>query len=98
MKRRAPELLVLAMDIGTSSTRSALFDERTQRIESTCASETYAVRYTDDGGAELKPETLRRAAQLCLRKTLAARARSTVLKKIPIAAISGSGFWHSLLG
>ncbi|MEY2480764.1 MAG: gluconokinase [Verrucomicrobiota bacterium] len=86
------------MDIGTSSTRSALFDERGNRIAATSASEKYAARYTVDGGAELKPETLRRAAESCLRQTLAARTRSTLLRRVPIAVISGSGFWHSLLG
>jgi gluconokinase len=98
MSRRAPELLLLAMDIGTSSTRTALFDEHAQRIAATSASEKYAVRYSTDGGAELKPETLRRAARFCLRQTLAARTRSTLLRRIPIAAVAGSGFWHSLLG
>ena len=98
MPRTAPELLILAMDIGTSSTRSALFDQGGRRIAATSASEKYATRYTADGGAELKPEMLRRAATSCLRRTLAARARSTSLCRVPIVAIAGSGFWHSLLG
>jgi gluconokinase len=98
MPRTAAELLILAMDIGTSSTRSALFDQSGRRIATTSASEKYAARYTSAGGAEIKPETLRRAATACLRQTLAARLRSTALRRVPIAAITGSGFWHSLLG
>jgi len=32
MRRGAPEFLVLALDIGSSSTRSALFDEKARMI------------------------------------------------------------------
>lgn len=93
-----PELLVLAMDIGSSSTRSALFDEKGRAFAETSASREYAVRYTADGGAELSPVLLRRASAECLRKTLQARRASPSLRKIPIAALGASAFWHSLLG
>jgi gluconokinase len=93
-----PELLVLAMDIGSSSTRSALFDENGRGLAGTSASREYAVRYTADGGAELSPVLLRRASAECLRKTLQARYASPSLRKIPIAALGASAFWHSLLG
>jgi gluconokinase len=98
MSRRAPEILVLAMDIGSSSLRTALFDERGQRIFETSASRDYAVRYTPDGGAELSPVVLRRAAANCLHETLNVYRAARSLKKIPIAAVGGSAFWHSLLG
>jgi gluconokinase len=95
---RCPELLVVAMDIGSSSTRSALFDENGRALAGTGASREYAVRYTADGGAELSPMLLRRASADCLRKTLQARRASPSLRKIPIAALGASAFWHSLLG
>jgi len=95
---RRPELLVLAMDIGSSSTRSALFDEKGRMLAGSSASREYAVSYTADGGAELSPLTLRRASAACLRKTLQARRASPPLRKIPIAAVGASAFWHSLLG
>ena len=95
---RRPKLLVLAMDIGSSSTRSALFDENGRAVAGTAASREYAVRYTADGGAELSPMLLRRASAECLRKTLHTRGASPSLRKIPIAALGASAFWHSLLG
>ena len=93
-----PELLVLALDIGSSSTRSALFDENGRVLAGSGASREYAVRYTADGGAELSPPLLGRAAAECMRKTLQARRASPSLRRIPIAALGASSFWHSLLG
>lgn len=95
---RHPELLVLALDIGSSSTRSALFDENGRVLAGSGASREYAVRYTADGGAELSPSLLSRASAECLRKTLQARRASPSWRRIPIAAVGASAFWHSLLG
>ncbi|MDP9003362.1 MAG: FGGY family carbohydrate kinase, partial [Verrucomicrobiota bacterium] len=95
---RRPELLILAMDFGSSSTRSALFDEKGRMVTGTGASREYVVSYSADGGAELSPLTLLRAASRCLRRTLPARRASPSLRKIPIAALGASAFWHSLLG
>jgi len=85
------------MDIGTSSTRSALFDGKGQALAKTVASREYAVRYGTDGAAELAPNLLLRASRLCLRETLR-ESHAKPLRKIPIAAVAGSAFWHSLLG
>ncbi len=97
MSRQNPNLLVFAMDLGSSSTRTALFDETGRSLTGTEASRPYAVAYSADGGAELSPAQLRRAAVACLKETLGARLRSARLRKIPIAAVTGCGFWHSLL-
>ncbi|MEY2563312.1 MAG: gluconokinase [Verrucomicrobiota bacterium] len=94
---RRPELLVLAMDLGSSSTRSAFFDESGQVLPGTGASRNYAISYSADGGAELSPLTLRHAAAECWRRALQTRRESPSLRKIPIAAVSASAFWHSLL-
>jgi gluconokinase len=95
---RRPELLVLALDIGSSSTRSALLDESGRILAGTGASRAYSVRYTADGGAELSPSFLSRASAACLRKTLHARRASQSLRNISITALGASAFWHSLLG
>jgi gluconokinase len=97
MPRPAPEALVLALDIGSSSTRSALFDEKARMIAGSDARREYAVRYSADGGAELSPLDLRQAARACFTETLRAH-RSSRLSKILIAGVGGSAFWHSLLG
>jgi gluconokinase len=91
LSRRGAEGLVLALDIGSSSTRSALFSEAGVRPVETSAARQYAIKYTEDSGAELDPAVLLGAARACVRETL--RARSA-----PIVAVAGSAFWHALLG
>jgi gluconokinase len=97
MRGRAPEILVLAMDIGSSSTRSALFNEKARPVTGTDARREYSVQYSANGGAEVSPFVLRQAARDCLRKTLHAQ-RSSRLSRIPIVGVGASAFWHSLLG
>jgi gluconokinase len=97
MRRRAPEFLVLAIDIGSSSTRSALFDDKARMVIGTDARREYAVQYSADGGAEVSPIRLREAARNCVRETLQAH-RASHLRKVPVVAVGGSAFWHSLLG
>jgi gluconokinase len=90
--------LVLAIDIGTSSLRTALFDGRAQRFIQTTAQQTYSLRVTADGGAELSPQTLRRTLLSCLARTLRIYRSDRALRSRPIVAIGTSCFWHSLLG
>lgn len=96
MRRRSPQSLVLAIDLGSSSVRSALFTETGAREEATMGSRHYAIRYAADGAAELDAALLRGGAKQCIAATL--RARSTELHGLPITAVSGSAFWHGLLG
>ena len=91
MQRRRPEPAVLAIDLGTSSVRTALFDVRAQRIPGSGASQMYRVRHTIEHGAELDPALLLRATRKCLRQT------RSITNDAP-RAVAGSGFWHSLLG
>ena len=97
MRRRAPKILVLALDIGSSSTRSALFDEKARLMGGTDARREYAVEYSADGAAEISPYRLLTAVRACLRETLRER-RSPPLSRIPIIGVGASAFWHSLLG
>jgi gluconokinase len=87
---------VLAMDLGSSSTRTALFDQRGRRLSQTEAAAAYAITYTTDGGAELSPLTLRRAAVRCLSSTLKSHQRRR--RRPPVTALAVSSFWHGLLG
>lgn len=80
------------MDIGSSSTRSAIFDERCRLVPASLASRKYAVTYGADGAAELDPQSLLRAVRLCVRETQSHASGA------PISAISASAFWHGLLG
>jgi gluconokinase len=98
MRKSRAELLILGIDMGSSSTRTALFDHKARRLPETGASVSYGVRYTSDGGAELSPFILRRAAARCLAETLRKHRASPAFRKIPVAAIGGSSLWHALLG
>ena len=84
--------VVLAIDLGTSSVRSALFDARAQIIPGSKANQAYRVRHSAAHAAELDPAILLRATKHCLRQT------RTCLTTKEHPAIAGSGFWHSLLG
>jgi gluconokinase len=90
--------LVLALDIGTSSTRTALFDDHAHRILPTTAQQKYRLHTTPDGGAELDPAVLLRAARHCLDQTMRVHRSDPALRRRPIAGIGVSSFWHSLLG
>ena len=61
------------------------------RIAGSSASQTYRVRHTIEHGAELDPAVLLHATRKCLRQT------SRLTNDKP-RAITGSAFWHSLLG
>ncbi len=87
MNRRRAEPALLAIDIGTSSVRTALFDENAQAIPSSRASAKYHLCHSSDYGAVLDPAQLLRGTKRCLRLT-----------NSRIETVTGSGFWHSLLG
>ena len=82
-------MLVLALDIGSSSTRTSLFDQRGRAVAGSETRRKYSLQYTADRGAELSPVALRRAVRACVRETA---------RKKEIEAIGGSAFWHGLLG
>lgn len=90
--------LVLALDLGTSSTRSALFDASSNRLLETTAQQSYPLLTTPDGGAELEPADLLAAATQCLEQTLQVYRKDPKLRGRPIAGIGVSCFWHSLIG
>jgi gluconokinase len=98
MRNSRAKSLALAIDIGSSSTRTALFDQSGRRLALTNASEHYSIRYTSDGGADLSPLILRRAAKHCISVTLRNWRDSRTLGRVPISAVGGSAFWHGLLG
>ena len=77
--------MILALDLGTSSARSALFDARGQRIADSLRQEQYHLRTAADGTAELDP-----AVVLATVQRLLADRRAD--------GVGISCFWHSLLG
>jgi gluconokinase len=87
---------ILALDIGTSSTRSAIYDAKGLRVMATTAQFSYPLVAGPDGQAELRPVDIDRAVARAFAETL--RAWRKTKSPAPIAAIGVSCFWHSLLG
>jgi gluconokinase len=85
---------VLAIDMGTSSTRALIFDSMGRAIPGTEAQLPYDVRTTADGGVEIDPSLLMRHTAECVDFAVRAAAE----QQIPIALVAVSCFWHSLLG
>ena len=98
MSKGRSDFLVLAVDMGSSSTRTAIFDQDARRLPQTDAAEHYSIRYTADGGAELSPIILRRAVARCIATTLHAQRQTRRGPHAPVAALAASSFWHGLLG
>ena len=94
----ATDPLVLALDLGTSSTRTGLFDLEGRRIATTTAQQTYPLLTSADGAAELDPGVLLRAVMHCLDQTIHAYRADPLLRGRPIEGIGVSCFWHSLVG
>lgn len=80
------------MDIGTSSVRTALFDEDARRLRGTLAQRQHTVSHSDDGAAEFDAREIEHGVEQCLAATLA-RAHGR-----PVTAVGVSSFWHSLMG
>ncbi|MCE9609396.1 MAG: gluconokinase [Chthoniobacter sp.] len=90
--------LLLALDLGTSSTRTALFDTRAQRLAGTTAQHTYPLLSSADGAAEIEPGALLSAVLRCLEQTLQRYRTEPALRGRRIEGVGVSCFWHSLVG
>src|SRR3712207_1604239 len=94
MTTAPPTPLILALDVGTSSTRTILFDRDAQMVEGQEVKRPYRLRTTPDGGVEADADEL---------VAIAADAIDEALRMAgplagSIAAVGISCFWHSLMG
>lgn len=85
---------VLAIDIGTSSSRAAVYDARGERLLPTTFQIAYPLQSGADGRAELRPADVANAVDKVVAQSLAAFAKAGGKE---IAAVGVSCFWHSLL-
>lgn len=86
--------LILALDIGTSSVRAALYDYRGNVLPETMVKNERLLESTDEGGAEID-------AEIAFMQVV--KAVDDVLDKSHVAGadithVAASAFWHSLLG
>jgi gluconokinase len=86
--------LVLALDIGTSSVRGALYDEEGSEIEGTQARVTRRLSTTADGGAQLDA----RAALAETARTIDEVLVRSANFRARIETVAVACFWHSLVG
>lgn len=82
---------ILALDIGTSSVRAALYDGQANVLPETIVKKERTINFTEDGGAELTADEA--FSQVC-------EAIEEVLAKTTetIDYVAASCFWHSLIG
>ena len=84
--------MILAIDVGTSSARAALYDEAGRAMEGRFHQVGYEPAVTADGGVEHDPRRLLQAVATCVDAVLAGR-------RLPdIAGVGVATFWHGLLG
>ncbi|HWS99452.1 MAG TPA: gluconokinase [Pyrinomonadaceae bacterium] len=86
--------LVLALDVGSSSVRGALYDGRGLEVEGTQERLVRGLKTTAGGGAELDA---REAAEETARVIDAVVARAAALGA-RVEAVAVACFWHSLVG
>ncbi len=86
--------LILALDIGTSSVRAALYDAAGNVLPKTMVKNERLLEATEDGGAEIDAleafQQIERAIDDVLTKSAKVKGE--------IAYVAASSFWHSLLG
>ena len=88
------QLLILALDVGTSSVRAALYDHSGNVLPETMVKNERTLTATDEGGAEID-------AKLAFMQVV--EAIDDVLAKSEtidgdITHVASSSFWHSLVG
>jgi gluconokinase len=88
------ESLVLALDIGTSSVRAALYDASAKRLEETFVKNERTLNFTETGGAELDAETALTQVGQAIDEVLLKAKKSAER----IELVTASCFWHSLIG
>ena len=84
--------VIVALDIGTSSTRARIYDERGTPVPGRFHQEPHEPASTDDGGVEHDAERLLRAVVTCLDGVLAGG------RTPEIQGVGVTSFWHGLLG
>jgi gluconokinase len=91
---RAEPPLILALDIGSSSLRAALFDRLGRAVQGIEAREPYQASYTADGGAEVDADALLALLFQCID---AALIQAGALASA-IAGVAGCSFVNNILG
>jgi gluconokinase len=84
--------MVIALDLGSSSARAALYDARGRAVSGGFHQVPYEPTTTGDGGVEHDPAKLLEAAAICLDAVVRAARHDE------IQAVGVTTFWHGLMG
>ncbi len=94
MKDSTKHQLILALDIGTSSVRAALYDDRGIVLPQTMVKNERSLSVTDDGGAEIDADEAFLQVAAAIDDVLAKAEKI----KGAVTYVATSCFWHSLVG
>jgi gluconokinase len=89
----AEQLYILALDIGTSSTRAILYDVSGMAVPEVCSQLTYALTTSREGEASVKADLL---VELVAR-TIDEALHRAGKRAGQIVAVATSAFWHTLV-
>jgi gluconokinase len=89
-----PKPCILAIDIGSSSVRAAIYDHAAQALRGLHVKREWSFSSTDDGGSEMYAD----AAFLAVRDVVDAILVKVSRRKIEVTDIAICCFWHSLMG
>jgi gluconokinase len=85
---------VMALDVGTSSTRALLFDAAGNAVPDMISQHTYKLTISADGGVTVDADLLVGVVQQTIDEVL----QKVGAKAQQIQAVAFDAFWHSLLG
>lgn len=89
-----PDPLILALDVGTSSTRALLFDATGTEVSDVKAQETYELTITGEGEVSVDADKLVGVVA----KTIDQALQQAGSRASSIGAVGADTFWHSLVG
>jgi gluconokinase len=94
MPSRSSDLWVLALDIGTSSSRAIVYDAAGCAVKGLKEQRAYEPRTNSDGTSEFDADFLVEQTALCIDGVLAKAGRAARR----IQAVGACTFWHSMVG
>jgi gluconokinase len=86
--------LILAIDVGTSSVRAALYDLEGDLLPRSLVANERSLRSTDAGGSEIDADEA--VAQVV--SVVDDLVKKSIAAKADIVAVASCAFWHSLVG
>ncbi len=85
--------MIIALDVGTSSARASLYDDRGAAVDGHFHQVSYEATTTADGGVEHDADALLEAAAACIDRVCRALPRGA-----KVLGVGVTTFWHGLLG